>query len=185
MRGRGKNRTIFMGSARVRLSAGFGALLCVVAAALLINLYTLASVERATQRVSDRQRIRSQTYHITEICERMCAHQSKFIQTAAGEKEYILRAEKDLAEIRASFKSVNALPLKLYEKRELYNLSVKVHGLADIIRVQVVTVRAQVLEGLRPKDELKRLEAEAHEMLQEAKHDNDNLIRIMDVTTDG
>ncbi len=174
-----------MGSARVRLSAGFGALLCVVAAALLINLYTLASVERATQRVSDRQRIRSQTYHITEICERMCAHQSKFIQTAAGEKEYILRAEKDLAEIRASFKSVNALPLKLYEKRELYNLSVKVHGLADIIRVQVVTVRAQVLEGLRPKDELKRLEAEAHEMLQEAKHDNDNLIRIMDVTTDG
>ncbi|MDP6439040.1 MAG: hypothetical protein QGH74_05355, partial [Candidatus Brocadiia bacterium] len=172
-----------MGSARMRLSAGFGALLCVVAVALLINLYTLASVERATQKVSDRQRIRNQAYRITEICERMYARQSKFIQGEESEEEYILKAEKDVGEIRASFRSVNALPLEPNEKRALYNLSVKVYGLEDIIRVQVVTVRAQVLSGSLPPVELKRLAARASDMLQETRRYNSNLIAIMDRTT--
>ena len=172
-----------LNSASLRLGAGFAVLFCVFAIPMVMNLYTLADLDRASEAASAREEIVKEVRKIGEICGRMDAAQKGLIASDGNIRVYVAQLQQGREEIRATFSKLLTRPLDEREQRHLMMLFSRTSVLSRHIFEQVVPAKQRVREGLASPAELAELEETGRDLLQKLERDNQGLVRLMELKT--
>jgi signal transduction histidine kinase len=171
------------GSISVRLTAGFMVVLVVFGAALLLTLYHLDQVRRASEEIRVRQEVRRQAVETAQAAQELLLRQREFIDSEpldldseAGFLNVYNRMEETLRSLRSK-------PLDAPERTYLEDLIGAVTQLRTLFVDEIVPAKIQVDQGAASAETLAALEARSRQTSDRINELSDQLTSFFEIRT--
>ena len=174
---------VFTKSTGFRLAVGFGVVVCVFGAALLIDLYNLGKLTKTAAEALDRQLARRQAGKITEIGEDLYHLQEDFATADKPDWGKVGQLEEAYDRIVRHLEALHLKTLGLRESARVAELASRAHRLSEDFYDRVVKTKPHSPEWVATPEELSAALADSRKRLAEMKRFNESLALIIDAKT--
>lgn len=174
-------RFILTNSSGIRLAIGFGMVVCVFGAALLLNLHNLKKLRETTQEARIRQQIRRQVDGISETGELLYDIQQDFVASDGFDNTKVTRFGAAYGQMNAYLDGLLAQSRGPYETEQVAKLSQTARRLGENFSDEVVRIKILFVLGGATEEELAAALAFSRTALNELKGLSDDLRRILDM----